>query len=190
MDSFPISHQSALLRHFGLSGRRRLLGLARLVAHIHARHSQPDSNSQAPAVPRFSCSKSRSLRQQIGRRDGTLIHCVLHSLYRIASNPTTLSTTDDYCSRYHFYYLPKREQSYQLLQMTIGMCVDLGLTLRPEEAVVRKVGLRLSHYRKADQASGEHDAFYTREARRGYLGCYYLSTNTAWISGKPCNIHV
>jgi hypothetical protein len=92
--------------------------------------------------------------------------------------------------RYHFYYMPKRELSYQLLQMAIGMCVDLGLTLRPAEAVARKVGLRLSHYRKADQPSAKHDAFYSREARRAYLGCYYLSTTTAWVTGKPSSIHM
>ena len=94
------------------------------------------------------------------------------------------------CLRYHFYYLPKREQSYQLLQMTIGMCVDLGLALKPVEAMARKVGLRMSHYRKADHPSAEHDAFYSREARRAYLGCYYLSTTTAWVTGKPSNLHV
>lgn len=86
--------------------------------------------------------------------------------------------------------MPKREQSYQLIQMAIGMCVDLGLNLRPAEAMIRKVGLHMSHYRKADQKAVEHDPFYSAEARRAYLGCYYLSTVTAWVTGKPSNIHV
>ncbi len=93
-------------------------------------------------------------------------------------------------SRYHFYYIPKREQSYQLLQMTIGMCVDLGLNLRPAEAVGRKLGLRLSHYHKADQTLADHDAFYCREARRAYLGCYYISTTLEWVTRKASNIHM
>jgi hypothetical protein len=93
-------------------------------------------------------------------------------------------------NRYHFYYMPKREQSYQLLQMATAMCVDLGLNLSPSEAMSRKIGLRLSHYRKADKPSTEHDAFFCREARRTYLGCYYLSTAIAWITGKPSNMHV
>jgi hypothetical protein len=93
-------------------------------------------------------------------------------------------------NRYHFYYMPKREQSYQLLQMAAAMCVDLGLNLSPSEAVSRKVGLRLSHYHKADKPSTEHDAFFCREARRAYLGCYYLSTAIAWVTGKPSNMHV
>lgn len=84
--------------------------------------------------------------------------------------------------------MPKREVSYQLLQMTIGMCVDLGLTLRPAEAVARKVGLCLSHYHKADQPAAKHDAFYSTEARRAYLGCFYLSTTTSWVTGKVSNI--
>lgn len=79
-------------------------------------------------------------------------------------------------SRYHFYYMPKEEQSYQLLQMAVGMCIDLGLNHRPEDAMDRPVGLRLSHYRKASQSDVKHDEFFSREARRAYLGCYYLST--------------
>ena len=85
-------------------------------------------------------------------------------------------TDNSYPIRYHFYYIPKREQSYQMLQMAVSMCVDLGLNLRPQEAVNRKVGLRLAHYDKATAACVEHDDYFSREARRAFIGCYYLST--------------
>jgi hypothetical protein len=78
--------------------------------------------------------------------------------------------------RYQFYYIPKKEQLNQLLHIAIGMVVDMGLNLRPAEAMSRKVGLRLTHYRKFSTPSANHDEFFCREARRAYLGCFYLSS--------------
>jgi hypothetical protein len=76
--------------------------------------------------------------------------------------------------RYHFFFIPKKEQSYQLLQIAIGMCIDMGLHLPPSEATSRKIGLRLDHYMQVE-SDGD---FFSKEGRRAYLGCYYLSTKS------------
>lgn len=83
----------------------------------------------------------------------------------------------------HFFHIPKRDQSYQLLQMAFGLCVDLGLNLAPAFAMQKKLGLHLDHY----QPSGDddEDRFWSREARRAFLGCYHLSTMNSWIWAKP-----
>ncbi|KAJ6131766.1 hypothetical protein N7471_006981 [Penicillium samsonianum] len=93
-----------------------------------------------------------------------------------------------YLAWYQFYYIPKKEQFNQLLHIAIGMVDDMGLNLRPAEAMSRKVGLRLTHYRKVSTPSANHDEFFTREARRAYLGCFYLSSITGWVTMKPNGI--
>lgn len=82
----------------------------------------------------------------------------------------------------HFFHVPKRNQSYQLLQMAIGLCIELGLNLTPSSAM-QKIGLHLGHY----QPSGddERDKFWSTEAKRAYLGCYHVSTMNNWIWAKP-----
>ncbi|MCJ1329245.1 hypothetical protein MMC10_005924 [Thelotrema lepadinum] len=82
-----------------------------------------------------------------------------------------------------FFSIPKRDQSYQFLQMAYGLFIDLGLNLTPAVAMQEKPGLHLDRY----QLSGEDDAdrFWSREARRAILGCYHLSTLNSWIWAKP-----
>lgn len=55
------------------------------------------------------------------------------------------------------------------------MTIDLGLDQKPWKAKSQRVGLHLSHHDNGpeDSTGGE---FFNREARRAYLGCYYLST--------------
>lgn len=83
----------------------------------------------------------------------------------------------------HFFHVPKRDQSYQLLQMAIGLCVDLGLNLTPSFAMHKKLGLHLDHYQP--QGDVDEDIFWSREARRAFLGCYHVSTMNSWIWAKP-----
>ena len=76
--------------------------------------------------------------------------------------------------RYQFFFTSRTQQSYQLLQIAIGMVVDLGLDQKPWNAKAQKVGLNLTHYdENEDNSSNE---FFSKKARRCYLGCYYLST--------------
>lgn len=82
----------------------------------------------------------------------------------------------------HFFHVPKRDQSYQLLQMAIALCVDLGLNLTPSMAM-QKIGLHLGHFQPSGDVGG--DEFWSREARRAFLGCYYVSTMNNWIWAKP-----
>jgi hypothetical protein len=83
----------------------------------------------------------------------------------------------------HFFHVPKRDQSYQLLQMAIGLCVDLGLNLTPSFAMQKKIGLHIDHYQP--QGDVDEDRFWSREARRAFLGCYLVSTVHSWIWAKP-----
>ena len=82
----------------------------------------------------------------------------------------------------HFFHVPKRNQSYQILQMAIGLCIDLGLNMRPSLAI-QKIGLHLDHSHPS--GNPEEDNFWSREARRAFLGCYHVSTLNNWIWAKP-----
>ncbi|KAJ5770987.1 uncharacterized protein N7511_003038 [Penicillium nucicola] len=93
-----------------------------------------------------------------------------------------------YLAWYQFYYIPKKEQFNQLLHTAIGMVGDMGLNLRPAEAVRKRFGLRLTHYHKSHVHFGTHDDFFSPEARRAYLGCFYLSSVTGWATMKPNNL--
>ena len=71
--------------------------------------------------------------------------------------------------RYQFHLIPGKQQSYQFLQIVTAMIVDLGLDLSPRQAMEQKIGIDISHH------TGNDNEFYSMEAQRAYLGCYYLS---------------
>ena len=59
------------------------------------------------------------------------------------------------------------------MQIAIGLAIDLGLDQQPSEARTDRFKDKLAHYEGMSQSpSGE---FYSREARRAYIGCYYMS---------------
>ena len=80
-----------------------------------------------------------------------------------------------YLAWYQFYCVPRIEASTQLIHLAISLCLDLGLHLKPEEAVSIKIGLSLQHYRKGEEREEKHDEYFSSEARRLLLGCYYFS---------------
>ena len=90
-----------------------------------------------------------------------------------------------YLAWYHFYCIPKIETFTQLIQLAISMCLDLGLHLKPEEAATVKIGMSLQHYRAVEERAGEHDEFFSCEARRLLLGCYHLSCRYAVNMALP-----
>ncbi|CAG8425877.1 unnamed protein product [Penicillium salamii] len=92
-----------------------------------------------------------------------------------------------YLAWYQFHYVPSKEQFNQLLHVAIAMVGDLGLNLRPAEAM-KKAALRLAHYRKFRNPTANHDEFFSREARRAYLGCFYISSITCWATMKTNNL--
>ncbi|KAJ5941695.1 hypothetical protein N7516_001863 [Penicillium verrucosum] len=131
-------------------------------------------------------SSDRKLQNTLGEkfRTGALHTIMVH-------NERSLDLLNGmlvYLAWYHFYYIPKKEQFNQLLHIAIGMVGDLGLNLTPAEAMSRKIGLRLTHYRKVSTPSANHDKFFSPEARRAYLGCFYLSTLTGWAKMNPSGI--
>lgn len=87
----------------------------------------------------------------------------------------------------HFFYVPKKRHFDQMLQVAISMCVDMGLDHGPSKASARKIGFKLDHHYSAGGA--RDDLFFSKPARRAYIGCYYLSATSAWVWRKPTNIH-
>ncbi|KGO38225.1 Transcription factor, fungi [Penicillium expansum] len=131
-------------------------------------------------------SSDKKLQKSLGDKFRT---CALHTI--VVNNERSLDLLNGmlvYLAWYQFYYIPKQEQFNQLLHIAIGMVGDMGLNLTPAEAMSRKAGLRLTHYRKFSTPSANHDEFFSREARRGYLGCFYLSSITCWITMKPTDL--
>ena len=55
------------------------------------------------------------------------------------------------------------------------MTIDLGLDQRPWKVKPQMFGVELSHYDSTPNSSESHE-YYSKDARRCYLGCYYLST--------------
>ncbi|KAJ5500831.1 hypothetical protein N7463_008081 [Penicillium fimorum] len=124
-------------------------------------------------------SSDRKLQKSLGDKFRT---CALQTV--MVHNERSLDLLNGilvYLGWYHFYYIPKKEQFNQLLHIAIGMVGDLGLNLRPADAMSAKMGLRLAHYRKVSTPSANHDEFFSREARRAYLGCFYISSVTSWV---------
>ncbi|CAG8071288.1 unnamed protein product, partial [Penicillium nalgiovense] len=131
-------------------------------------------------------SSDKKLQKSLGDKFRT---CALHAI--MVHNERSLDLLNGilvYLAWYHFYYIPQKEQFNQLLHIAIGMVGDMGLNLRPAEAMNRKIGLRLTHYHKVSAPSANHDEFFSREARRAYLGCFYLSRTIGWVTRKPNSI--
>ncbi|KAJ5853350.1 hypothetical protein N7534_005893 [Penicillium rubens] len=131
-------------------------------------------------------SSDKKLQKSLGDKFRT---CALHAV--MVHNERSLDLLNGilvYLAWYHFYYIPKKEQFNQLLHIAIGMVGDMGLNLRPAEAMNRKIGLRLTHYHKFSTPSANHDEFFSGEARRAYLGCFYLSRTIGWLTRKPNSI--
>ncbi|KAJ5958029.1 uncharacterized protein N7479_005179 [Penicillium vulpinum] len=127
-------------------------------------------------------SSEKEVQKSLGDKFRT---CALHTI--MVHNERSLDLLNGvlvYLAWYQFYYIPKKEQFNQLLHIAIGMVDDMGLNLRPAEAMNTKIGLRLTHYRKVLTPSANHDEFFSPEARRAYLGCFYLSSVTGWVKRK------
>lgn len=73
-------------------------------------------------------------------------------------------------ARYHFYFNPDNQQIYQLCQMATSLTADLGI-----DKPVRRVGF-------GKGTSIPFNAFVPNinledaEAKRAYLGCYYIAS--------------
>ncbi|KAF2649993.1 hypothetical protein K491DRAFT_707826 [Lophiostoma macrostomum CBS 122681] len=80
-----------------------------------------------------------------------------------------------YLGWYHFVFSHKTQQIYSLIQLTIGLALDLGL----HEKNKRSIGM--PGIPKAAPFSSE----VQRERQRSFLGCYYLSSAIAVGLMKP-----
>ncbi|KAL2864819.1 uncharacterized protein BJX67DRAFT_199506 [Aspergillus lucknowensis] len=74
---------------------------------------------------------------------------------------------------FQFHFVPGNQQTYQYLQIAIGMVFDLRLDKTNADALGQGIEM------------GDN---YSREACRAFLGCYYLSTVIAMATGKPNNL--
>jgi hypothetical protein len=78
---------------------------------------------------------------------------------------------DEY-PRYHFYFEPDREQSYQLSQMATSMVVDLRINIPTQDNIptdnrVHRAGPLAFLSKSAEEL----------EAQRTFLGCYFLTSS-------------
>jgi hypothetical protein len=78
----------------------------------------------------------------------------------------TLLWSSTYQSRYHFVFSHKTQQIFSLLQLGIGLALDLGLHQKIRRA------LEVPGRANAKRPSPEEQ----RERQRTLLGCYYLSS--------------
>ncbi|KAL4919265.1 hypothetical protein BDW62DRAFT_209964 [Aspergillus aurantiobrunneus] len=74
---------------------------------------------------------------------------------------------------FHFQMDPRSPQTYQYLQMAISMVIDLGLDQQAADVLDQQPRLGQLH---------------SREARRAYLGCFYLSSIISMSTAKPNNL--
>lgn len=72
-----------------------------------------------------------------------------------------------FADRYHYHFNPRTQQLGQLLQLAIGIAIDLGINQKPKKPLIDISGRSLA---------GTPPPRKQREAQRAYLGCYYLST--------------
>lgn len=87
---------------------------------------------------------------------------------------------DNIVNRYHFHFHPKTRQLGLLLQLGIGMTIDLGISQKRKKPLIHISG---------EYGSRPIDTGKEREAQRAFLGCYYLSTasvllfnpNSEWV---------
>ena len=95
-----------------------------------------------------------------------------------------------YIAWYHFFFVPRSRQIGQLMHLAISLCYELGLDKTPAAASAALwTSAHVDHYEKAERGlDGPHDDFFSREARRLYLGCYYMSGSFAWHTGRSSPI--
>lgn len=70
-------------------------------------------------------------------------------------------------NRYHFHFHPRTQQLGLLLQIGIGMAIELGITQKRKKPMIDISG---------EYGSRPVNTAKEREAQRAFLGCYYLST--------------
>jgi len=75
--------------------------------------------------------------------------------------------------RYHFYFEPDREQSYQLSQMAASMVVDLGINIPTQDNI--PTDYRVQKARPLAFLSKK--SAEELEAQRTFLGCYFLTSS-------------
>ena len=71
--------------------------------------------------------------------------------------------------RHHFHLVPWKQQGYQLIQIAMAMAIDLGLNRPLQQPKEQELTFGLAHH---SSSSGD---CHSAEARRAYMGCYYLS---------------
>ncbi|KAI9858208.1 MAG: hypothetical protein M1813_007857 [Trichoglossum hirsutum] len=81
-----------------------------------------------------------------------------------------------YLAWYHFHFKPQTQQIYQLLQLAIGMAIDLGYNQKRKKPLIDITGKSRSEPMSPSEE---------REAQRALLGCYYLSSTFSVALSRP-----
>ncbi|KIW02787.1 hypothetical protein, variant [Verruconis gallopava] len=89
-----------------------------------------------------------------------------------------------YLAWFHFHLVPRSRRTYTYIQLAISIVIDLGLH---EENGDINIDQR-DRYSSDPSSRPEGAELCSNEARRAYLGCYYLSINNAQVTSKPNNL--
>jgi hypothetical protein len=79
-------------------------------------------------------------------------------------------------SRYHYYFKPDSQQIYQLSQLLVAMAVELGITKRDHQPFYNMPFDPEDLGNKPELKAREKLQPAEIEAKRAFLGCYYLSS--------------
>jgi hypothetical protein len=88
--------------------------------------------------------------------------------------------------RYHYHFKPGTQQVYKVLQLAVGLVVDLGLDRSPKS---NKIAIEIIHHRREDSRRncdasctydgspcGYHTGVHLLDEERALAGCFYLSS--------------
>lgn len=77
--------------------------------------------------------------------------------------------------------MPRSQHVYRILQMAIGILVDLGLDDDPETTLTERHGAYLG--KSARRLHEDHPVTVSDEAARIALGCFYVSSTYVILHG-------
>jgi hypothetical protein len=110
-----------------------------------------------------------------GEKSMDLLQGVLIYLcWWVPDNTFQIAAPANYDFRYHYYFKPERQQIYQLSQMAAAMAVDLGIT-QPRQSPTQQNNFTILN--ATPQVFSPRKSPEEIEAKRTFLGCYYLSSS-------------
>lgn len=86
-------------------------------------------------------------------------------------------------TRIHYHMKPETQQVYRLAAVAAAVAVDLGLNRRPRKSQQQQMNVESITTNPQGMTPTGPD-YWNVEARRAYLGCYYIATTYVHIQPK------